>query len=125
MKTRSLASYTYVLEEDRDLPEAEQTIHEFRQLTHSEDVQMQAIVEAGRTADAMQSALLASYIGCRGLMDEEGNPVEVSTQQRSPLGKPVRTVSDRILNMMTREQRMELAAVASGAKDITEEDAKN
>ena len=125
MRTKSLTNWEYVLEEDRELPENEQTVHVFRQITFDEQTVFQQLVASNQEASAAALLLQATYVGHRNMMNADGQSVEERRQTRTPLGKKVQTICDSTLNLLTNQQRAELIHAAVTAGQVSEDDAKN
>lgn len=126
MKVRSLANYTYVLEDERDLPTEDQTIWKLRPLTAFEDRNLLSMAEGNTpVGETIYAALFAGLIGYERLQGTDGENLEEKLQSRTPLGVKVKGVADAILDTIPSAYRHELANVVIEHGKLSEDDAKN
>ncbi len=126
LPTRELTTWTYILEDERDLDEAEQTRWLLRPLTFHEDtVLVNRISNNLGAGDTAKLALEAGLEGWENLTGEDGEPVEVQTKTRKPLGKNVRTVTTALLDLIPSKVRHELATAIIEHGRLKEDDEKN
>lgn len=136
MRAFKLEQFDYVLEDERELTEEEQTTFQLRPLTSAEnrELQDQMAVKTGggsghgiRPGTGIHLAVLAGLRGWKNLQDDAGGQVEFVCDKgtRSPLGKaltgtPALETIDHILPAM-----QELANKIIDGNQLTKEDAKN
>jgi hypothetical protein len=117
---------------DRDLPLADQTIFEIRQLTASEEAVLDNMIGSlrdgsmdMRIGDQELAALHFGLVGVQNFVDENGAPVVILRDAKQRKYNLVNPIKEEILSMIPKDVRKELAEAIVGDAQVKAEEAKN
>jgi hypothetical protein len=119
-----LAAFNYVLEEDRKLPEKDQTIFKLQPLSYSQtrvidDLLGTAFRNKTNPLGTMNHKLLNyGLMGWENMKDNNGGEIKFKRNKEGD-------IPDDLFMCFTREQRSELASEIWGGSKIEDEEEKN